>query len=48
MIVASPVIVESSGTIGTYTVVSGETVVLPAGIYDDNNYSINYPTVTWS
>lgn len=48
VIVASPVTVESSGTIGTYTVVSGETVVLPAGIYDDNNYSINYPTVTWS
>ena len=48
VIVGSPVTVGSSGTIGGNTVVSGDTVVLPAGIYDDNNYSINYPTVTWS
>lgn len=47
VIVGSPVTVGSSGTIGNYTVVSGDTVVLPAGIYDDNTYSINYPTVTW-
>lgn len=48
VIVGSPVTVGSSGMIGNYTVVSGETVRIPAGIYDDNNYSINYPTVTWS
>lgn len=48
VIVGSPVNVGTSGTIGTYSTSEGEDVWIPAGIYTDNNYSINYPTVTWS
>ena len=48
VIVASSVTVGSSGMIGAYPAVSGEAIFVPAGIYSDNNYSINYPTVTWS
>ncbi len=48
VIVGSPVTVGTPGTIGAYTAVEGQEVWVPAGIYDDNNYSIDYPTVTWS
>ena len=48
VIVGSPVTVGSTGSIGSYSTTAGQELWIPAGIYTDNNYSVNYPTVTWS